>query len=499
MDNISEKEQTRRDFIKTGAAIVTGIVTASIAKYVLESAEYKRMFRNNEQYPNIVFIDCHDLGDWLGCYGKKFLRTPNIDSLASEGAIFTNYYATAPICMPSRASIYAGLMPHSAGTYGQDPLDSDQLCMAKRFAQNGYDTYMCGSLKIRNDIQWAGYQHKLPMSPASESTPEFFRERADNSGPPFMAHFSFGDVHRPYLDTYDPEVAEQIDVPPTMPDIDIVRKDLACLCYKVEALDAHVGVILDSIKRSGLDQNTIVIFTTDHGAALARAKHTLYDPGIRTSLVMKYPTVIEQGCQYDELLSNLDLLPTLLDISGLPKPDRLQGRSFCSLLTGDVFTKRSEVYSEHTWGRRAGLWNYSPRRSVRTRRYKHIHNFTRVPNYIDTGWLGRFGSDRSLPERLYGAPAPERELYDLQQDPHELNNLAYDSDYSKTCQELHDRLFAFLVETEDAILNGFVPNKEVFPDVPLWEDQMDGSYKLRRYIREEGSDVPFGEPLQKKL
>ncbi len=453
------------------------------------------MGRTDARRSNIVFVDCHDLGDWLGCYGKKFLRTPNVDSLASEGSIFTNYHATAPICMPSRASIYAGRMPHSAGTYGQDPLDSDQLCMAKWFAQHGYGTYMCGGLKIRNDPQWAGYQHKVPMSTASERVPEFFQEQTTDSGTPFMAHFSFGDVHRPYLDTYDPKVTEQIDVPPTMPNIDIVRKDLACLCYKVEVLDNHVGVILEGIKRSGLEQNTIVIFTTDHGPALARAKHTLYDPGIRTALVMKYPTVIEQNRRYDELLSNLDLLPTLLDLAGLPKPDGLQGRSFHELLTGGAFTERQEAYGEMTWGRRVGLWCYSPRRSVRTRRYKYIHNFTRVPNYIDTDWLGRFGSDRSLPEELYGAPAPNEELYDLEKDPHELNNLACESNYAGTCQKLHDRLFAFLVETGDAILNGFVPNRENLPDVPLWEKQTNGSYKLRRYSSEEGSDIPFGEPI----
>lgn len=446
-------------------------------------------------HPNIVLIDCHDLGTMLSCYGCRNVPSPNIDRLASEGALLSNYCATAPICIPSRAGMYTGQHPASVGCYGQDAYDEDMVCIAAHLSERGYGTYLCG-WNVPNPPEWAGYQHRLPYRPDSERTREFFRKIGAGLAQPFFAHFSFGLVHRPFLDTFSQWIARALDVPPYLPDTEMVRRDLACLYHKVGLLDRAVGRILDAIREYGLDENTVVVFTTDHGAAIARAKHTLYDSGIRTALLIRYPGIAQVGSRCDALLSNVDLLPTLLEMAGLPARAGIHGRSFQALIAGGACQPRPEVYAAQTWGRRSGLWYYAPARSIRTAHYKLIRNYTETPPFIDTDWLGRFGADRSEAEDRYGAPAPSHELYDLQADPWELHNLADDPAHTALCARLEQQLSRHLEAMGDLVVRGPVPNREGRPDVPLWERQADGTYRLRAYDRTEGSDVPLGEPLR---
>jgi arylsulfatase A-like enzyme len=256
-----------------------------------------------------------------------------------------------------------------------------------------------------------------------------------------------------------------------------------------------VGRILDAIDEHGLTADTLVIFTTDHGPAIARAKHMLYDPGLRTALMIRWPGLIAPGQVSDALLSNVDLLPTMTDLIGIPAPSGHQGHSFHGLLSEDAgaYEPRSAAYAAQTWGRRSGLWYYSPARCIRTAKHKLIRNDTETPPYVDTDWLGRFGADRAEVEARYGAPSPAYELYDLVADPWELHNIAGEPGHAHLCDDLDRQLTQHLTTIGDQILEGFVPNREGHPDVPLWESQSGGSYRLRAYRREEGSDVPFGE------
>ena len=442
--------------------------------------------------PNVVFIDCHDLGSMLGCYGWAHVPSPNIDRMASQGARCSNYFATAPICIPSRAGMYIGRYPHTVGCYGQDPYDEGHTCMAAWFRAHGYATLLSG-WNMPNPPKWAGYEQQLSFRPTSEAVTQFFGEIRAR---PFLLHFSFGLVHRPFLDTSSQFVAGALTVPPVLPDTGLVRQDLACLCYRISLLDRCVGRILDAIRDNGLEDDTIVVFTTDHGPAIARAKHTLYDSGIRTALLLRYPRLIRPDSCFDALLSNVDLLPTITEMAGLPRMDGIDGQSFLRLLSGADYGPHTEVYATHTWGRRAGLWHYTPSRCIRTRRYKFIHNYTETPPYVDTGWLGRFGPDRTIVEEWYGSSAPQYELYDVLADPWELDNLADDPAHATLHSDLERRLNAHLEGTDDLVLRGFVPNKEGMPNVPLWKREEDGSYRLRAYSRKEGSDVPFGKPLR---
>ena len=443
--------------------------------------------------PNILYIDCHDLGNWLGCYGRSQLKTPNIDRLAGEGARFTQMIATAPICMPSRASLYSGRMPHSVDALGQFPLRPDTVCMAEHLRRAGYATTLVGTLKIRNDPAWAGFEQVVDArndSEATERTEAFLRGKA-NSETPFFASLSFSAVHRPFGAYFDAEVAGQLAVPPYLPDTPPVRQDLATLHRQIEMLDDRVSQVLAGLEAFGLADRTLLIFTTEHGPAIARAKHTLYDSGLRTALLMRYRSKIEAGCHCDHLLSNVDLLPTILELAGAEPARNLHGYSFAPLLAGRPYPEREYVYAEHTWGRRAGLPHYTPSRAVRTRQHKYIRNFSRTPPYVDTDWLARFGPDRGLPAKLYSQPAPPVELYDLAADPFELRNRAGESTCAAIETRLRERLDAFLAETDDPILAGSIVHPEALADVPLWEMEPNGGYHLRPYWEQESGERPF--------
>ena len=200
--------------------------------------------------PNVVYVDCHDLGDWLGCYGRPWLDTPHLDALAAQGARFGEHIAAAPICMPSRAAIYTGLMPHQLGVTGQESLllGDDAPPMAARFRDAGYRTVLCGRLMVLNDPAEMGFAEQLDAGRDEQAaTAAAFLEHQGSArhtgagSAPFLLSVSFTQCHRPFGDRFDPEVAERVEVPPYLPDTGATRRDLATLAWQIRELDRRVG------------------------------------------------------------------------------------------------------------------------------------------------------------------------------------------------------------------------------------------------------------------
>ena len=431
--------------------------------------------------PNVVYIDCHDLGDWLGCYGRPDLDTPHLDGLAAAGARFGMHVATAPICIPSRSSMYTGSLPHEVGVIGQEPLAPGTICMAARFRRAGYRTVLCGRLMIPNDPHWVGFARQIATVPEEQAAAAAaFIETQRDAATPFLLQVSFTQCHRPFGAAFDPEVPERIAVPPYLPDTDATRRDLATLAWQIRDMDARVGRILAAIDHAGLREGTLVVFTTEHGPAVARAKHTIYDSGLRTALLMRLPGAIAPGRTIDELSSNVDLLPTLADLCGVAQPQGIQGMSWAAQLApGEPAAPlRRWAFSQLNWGRRSGRWYYTPARSIRTSRYKLIRSYRRVPIYVDNGWLARYAGDRETVERWYGSPLPNKQLFDLSEDPFELRDLAGDPALADVEAQLRERLDQHLRATGDPVLRGPVANRAGEPDVCQWQEQPDGSFSL---------------------
>ena len=208
--------------------------------------------------PNVVLIDCHDLGDWLGCYGQDWLRTANIDRLAKEGMCFENHFAPSPQCIPSRMGIYCSRYAHTHDVYGQMPPSDEPLFMAQQFSQHGYQTTLSNHLNMPVTPEQAGFQMRTSTPPTTQGTAQEFFSHADSSGKSFFVHFSFGLVHRPFGQEFDAERVPTLPVPEVLPDTIITRRDLATLASQVEQLDTAVGWILSALDEAGLNDQTIV-------------------------------------------------------------------------------------------------------------------------------------------------------------------------------------------------------------------------------------------------
>jgi len=409
-----------------------------------------------------VEIIWHDLGQFLCCYGQEWINSPNLDRLASEGIVMESMFCTAPQCSPSRASIMTGCYPHSNGMMGLAHLGwgywEGQRTITQILREYGYATYL------------AGYQHEAGHGPSEyvarclgydRVLPEDigpFIEKDLSRRQPFFLSVGSSSVHRPNRGSVSEDGAAGVELPPYVPDTPGTRMDLAQFATMIEAADARVGAVLDSLEQSGLRDNTIVLFTTDHGPELNRAKMTLYDPGLKVACLFRWPKQLQSNLRLSGMRSNIDILPTLLELAGITTPEFVQGESFASDLIGGEDAGRDYIIAEKTYHS-----IYDPMRCLRTSKYKYIWNLRPyLPMQVSVQHSVRMGLDAA--SKLYGAPRTEEELYDLEHDPDERHNLAYDDTYRDVLEELKKRLITVLRETRDPLLAGEVPARsKVFP------------------------------------
>lgn len=413
--------------------------------------------------PNILLIHWHDLGRHLGCYDRQ-VSSPCLDALARSGVLFRHSHATAPLCSPSRSSLFTGRYPHANGimglTHGKFPwhYHPGERTLAHLLSDAGYHTALFGLQHESKDATTLGYTEcteyggQPACGPVTDGMIDFLRGRAGNRQP-FFASVGFFEVHRwgkngyP-ADKYTPVDPACVHVPSHLPDMPAVRAELAAFQGAIAYADACVGRVLAALAESGLEQNTWVIFTTDHGIAFPRAKSTLYDPGTETALLMRWPAGFPGGRNADCLVSHVDFVPTVLDALKLPTTGAIQGRSYWGWLAGAAYTPRTEVFSEKTYHD-----GYDPCRAIRTSRWKYIRNFEIRCGY---GTAGDIRSSVAWPILVVGDAAlrPMEELYDLDADPGELVNLGADPRLDSVRRNLAARLDEWMRMTYDPILKG---------------------------------------------
>lgn len=408
--------------------------------------------------PNIMLIIVHDLGTHLGCYGwDPFLSSPNLDRLAGQGVRFDNHFATAPFCSPSRGSIITGKYPHSNGLMGLTNLGWDLPASNRTLGQilksAGYQTFLFGHQHEAKDPSRLGFDYvsdrtkSLSCNVVAPMVTEFLRQRSTHVSKPFYVQVGFSNVHRPYGDIEGLSVSEQdISILPYLEDTRVLREDMAMFYAVIQYMDRAVGTILSALDKTRLKDNTIVIFTTDHGIGFPRAKATLYDSGINTALLMRWPDGFKSNRVISELISNIDLLPTLLEAAGIPIPEYVQGRSFFRLLQDMEYVPNGMIFAEK---------NTPPndiKRCIRTKQYKYIRNFNEGPaRYL---LLDIAVNPRGYMVDAHPTPRPPVELYDLEKGPYEKINLASHPDYADVERELSSKLQEFLKKTDDPVVHG---------------------------------------------
>lgn len=430
--------------------------------------------------PNVVVILADDLGGGdLSCYGHPVLRTPHIDRIAREGLRFDRAFLTISSCSPSRASILTGRYPHNTGAPDlHDPLPSDQKSVSRYLRAAGYHTMAVGKWHLgkAERSQWDRVVD-APAADLGRPMAALLAERPKDK--PFFFWVASTDPHRPFggtpgVEAHDPA---KVVVPPYLPDHPLIRKELALYYDRIARLDRHVGALLDALSAQGLTDSTFLVFLSDNGMPFPRAKTTLYDSGIRTPFLVRYPPLIRPGGATPELISSVDLAPTILELAGI-QATTLQGRSFLPLLRDPSGKGRDAVYAEANWH------DFSQfTRAVRTDRYLLVRNFyddKPLWNSVDSiqsdtwkGMLEAKAAGRLTPAQaaLFVEPRAPTELFDLEKDPDSLKNVAADPAYASALRRMQDRLTAWMEETEDRVPAERKPDGWTRDGIPLPHNQ----------------------------
>ncbi|MUL37588.1 hypothetical protein BWI75_14950 [Gloeocapsopsis sp. AAB1 = 1H9] len=447
---------------------------------------------NSATLPNILLVTADDLGQTLGCYGDRYARTPNINNLARQGIRFLNAYVTNASCSSSRSSLFTGLYPHQTGYFlpkrepiGQVGLaypnsgyamDPRVVTMPQLLKAAGYRTGIIGKLHLYPEASFP-FDYNIPAQGYDTSDQginmrnvEVVAQRArtffSQSQQPFFLKISYSDPHNPFptqVNGYPKQPYGVAEIPP-FPwqgiDTPAVRKRMAGYYNSVARLDAGIGLLLNQLAQSGKAQNTIVIFMGDHGPGFTRAKGSCYEAGLRVPLIVRWSSKIAPNLvNVNSLISNVDILPTVLQAAGLVVPRNLAGRSLIPLFQRNTTGWRSVLCAEYTSHTRPCFY---PRRSIRGARYKYILNL--LPNrhnpYMVVDQDVAFAEARNLPA---GHPAkvamdrchkpPAEELYDLQTDPIEFNNLAGKPEHQARLQLLRDQLLNWRQQSADPLLD----------------------------------------------
>ena len=419
---------------------------------------------------NILYIHSHDTGRYIQPYGYA-VDTPNLQQLAEEGVLFRKAFNAAPTCSPSRASLVTGMAAHSNGMFGLAHLgwrlNDYRQHLIHTLHPSGYTSALSGIQHIANppaaDTEDIGYHEVLTESHDSDEITQQAVSylRRDHSGPFFLS-VGFFETHRPFPAAEKQDDLRYLQLPAPIDDTPSNRKDMAEFHASVRQLDRSVGRILDALKETGLDENTLVICTTDHGLPMPEMKCRLTDHGIGVMLILRGPGGFRGGKVIDGMVSQMDLFPTLCELIGVEKPDWLQGRSILPLLDDSEEEIHDEIFAEinfHT--------AYEPQRAVRTKRWKYIRRFDR--KYTRPVLVNCDDSPVKTERIAAGWAAheePEEQLYDLLFDPQECANLAGSAIHQDVLADLHNRLERWMRATKDPLLSGSVPLPEFYSGWP---------------------------------
>lgn len=417
-----------------------------------------------DELPNLVVYLADDLSARdIGTYGSNKIATPAIDQLAADGMTFERAFVASPSCAPSRAAMLTGLMPARNGAEENHTFPNrDLIRLPSILATMGYQTAAFG--KVTHEKKPAAYGFETSdlakdFPVLRENVHRFLSQRTDER--PLALFVGTSSPHVPWPDrtTVDPNTT---DLPPNLLDTPRTRVQRSRYLQEVIELDAYLGELRE-LTQKHLNTDTVFVFSSDHGAQFPFSKWTLYDEGIRVPLIVSWPERIAKSSRTTAMVSWVDLLPTLIDVAGGEVPIDLDGRSFASILFGKTSQGRKRIFTTHSGDR---MMNVYPIRSIRTDRFKYIRNLHpefAFTTHIDLllretsgdyfrEWTERAESDSNAAEivaKHHGRPAEE--LYDVLNDPYELENLAGQSQHKATLQSLSDELDLWISDQGDKL------------------------------------------------
>jgi N-sulfoglucosamine sulfohydrolase len=442
--------------------------------------------------PNVILIIADDMAwDDCGAYGHPGVRTPHIDALARGGMRFDRAFVTASSCSPSRSSILTGRYPHNTGAEElHQPLPPEQITFVEKLKTSGYWTAQAGKWHLGDAVKGrfdqvreagaSGFQ--LATGPASRAPMVAQGVGAVQSGcdqwvpvlrdrprdRPFFLWLAALDPHRDYQEGTIPRPhrSEDAVVPPYLPDVPEVRKDLALYYDEIARLDHYVGEVMAELDRQGEAGNTMILFLSDNGRPFPRCKTTLYDSGIRTPWIVRWPGHVEPGSRCASLVSTVDIAPTVLGLAGIEPGPSFQGKDFSPLFKDPRAKVREFVFAERNWH------DFAARgRAVRSERFKYIRNddhtlpltppadAVRSPTFRAMRRLRDEGRLTPAQRACFVHPRLGEELYDVDADPHELHNLAGDPKFAEVIGPMRQALEHWERETTDRATGTLSPDE----------------------------------------
>ncbi len=455
--------------------------------------------------PNIVFLTCEDSSPNLGCYGDPDAITPNLDKFAKEGAKFTRAFSHAPVCAPSRSGLITGMYPTSMGSHHmRSKLVKTPPLFVDYLRKSGYT--VCWPTAGGGGIGKTDFNFDVPKGWVDVT--EDWTKKPEVLKAPFFAVYNMTVTHESQaratkaqyakntarLKTAERHDPAKVKIPPYYPDTVPVRDCVATYHDNITAMDYIAGDVLKLLDDQRLSENTVVVFFGDHGWGLSRGKRWPYDSGLRVPFIVRWPGKVKPGSVREDLVCFLDLAPTVLSLAGAEVPAHMQGRVILGEKTQPapafVFSARDRMDE-----------TYDRIRTVRGDRYRYVRNFEpdlpyfQYINYMDEMPIMRewrrlaFEGKLNDTQKLFmSRTKPKEELYDLESDPYEINNIANAESalIQKTRKEMSDAIDKWIKDTKDL---GEVPEKELIKR-GIVKDVLSTEYDARLKLHPKTPPVP---------
>ena len=444
---------------------------------------------------NVIWISCEDMGPILSSYGNKFINTPNIDRIATEGVKYTNAYSTVGVCAPSRFSIITGMYPVRLGAHNMRTGDHNNFKWPEEvtFRNNkgvldksgknvpDYEVVTPAYVKPFTEyLRKAGYycvndnkcdyQFNAPFTAWDDVYGNgSYMDTPD--GKPFFYVKNYYTTHesRIWIRKNEPLTVSpnNVPVPDYFPDIPIVREAIARKYSNIEALDKEIGLLMEKFERDGVLENSIIFFWSDHGGNLLRQKRAVGDSGLHVPLIIRYPDGYRAGETDSRMVSLMDLGPTVMSILGIEPPSYMDGKAFAGFYkddprkyifgSADRFDESTDMQRSVLDGRFVYIKNFMPELPL-IYRNKYREKIPMNKELINLDKQDKLNGDESY---IFMKTKPVEELYDLEMDPHEINNLALDSNYTNVLFAMRKELQLWQKEVND---RGFIPESEIIKE-----------------------------------
>ena len=452
-----------------GLFALAGVTTLAGAAVLAVGAPPDQTTAPRAAAPNIVWISNEDMSPRLGAYGDRIARTPALDAFARQGVRYTRAFTTAPVCAPSRAAIITGMYQTTLGaqhmrtTEDRVPELPGPYLAVPPFYARAFPEYLRAAGYFTSNRAKTDYQFGVPFTIWDDlGRSAHWRNRPDRNQP-FFSVFNIEVTHESQIFPSSPvrkgkrlvTDPSELKVPHYYPDTPVVREELARMYDNIADMDAQVEAILQQLEEDGLSENTIVFYWSDHGDGVPRSKRSLYDSGLRVPLMIRWPGRIKPGSTSEELVSFVDLAPTVLALAGVTIPAHLPGR----VLVGP----RAAPPPEYVFAARDRMdIEYDMMRSARDARFLYIRNFAPEQPYAGhVIYRNQSGIMQELfrlqAERRLSGPAalwmrttrPAEELYDVEADPDQIRDMAASAGHRATLEKMRAAVDGWMLRSGD--------------------------------------------------